>query len=50
MEALLQGHAHDDYVTAFRWTVILLAVVTAAGSQIFARLKKDRGRAANVTR
>ena len=46
MEAFLQGHAHDDYVAAFRWTVILLAVITAAASQIFARLKKDRGRAA----
>jgi hypothetical protein len=25
MEALLQGHAHEDYIVAFRWTVLLLA-------------------------
>jgi EmrB/QacA subfamily drug resistance transporter len=42
MEALLQGHAHDDYVVAFRWTVLFLAAVTAAASRIFARLRHDR--------
>ncbi|HEX7815102.1 MAG TPA: MFS transporter [Dyella sp.] len=49
MEALLQGHAHDDYVAAFRWTVLLLAVVTAAASQLFAQLKKDRGQAGKAS-
>ncbi len=42
MEAFLQGHAHDDYIVAFRWAVLLLAVVTAAASSIFGRLRHDR--------
>jgi EmrB/QacA subfamily drug resistance transporter len=42
MEALLQGHAHEQYVVAFRWTVVLLGGVTAVASRIFARLPKDR--------
>jgi EmrB/QacA subfamily drug resistance transporter len=42
MEAFLQGHAHDDYVAAFRWAVLLLAVVTAAASAVFGRLRRDR--------
>ena len=42
MEALLQGHAHADYVVAFRWTVILLALITAAASRVFSRLRHDR--------
>jgi EmrB/QacA subfamily drug resistance transporter len=42
MEALLQGHAHDDYVVAFRWTVLLLALITAASSRVFSRLRHDR--------
>jgi hypothetical protein len=42
MEALLQGHAHDDYVVAFRWTVLLLAGITAAASRVFSRLRIDR--------
>lgn len=42
MEAMLQGHAHDDYVMAFRWTVVLLALITAAASRVFARLRHDR--------
>jgi EmrB/QacA subfamily drug resistance transporter len=46
MEALLQGHAHDDYVVAFRWTVLLLAAITAAASRIFSRLQDDRATAA----
>jgi EmrB/QacA subfamily drug resistance transporter len=41
MEALLQGHAHEDYIPAFRWTVLLLAVVTATASWVFSRLKSD---------
>jgi EmrB/QacA subfamily drug resistance transporter len=42
MEAMLQGHAHEDYVVAFRWTVLLLAVITAAASRVFSRLRHDR--------
>ena len=39
MEWMLRGHAHTDYVLAFRWTVLLLALFTAAASGIFARLR-----------
>ncbi|NUO71636.1 MAG: MFS transporter [Frateuria sp.] len=42
MESLLQGHAHSDYVAAFRWTVLILAAVTASASRVFARLGADR--------
>lgn len=42
MGALLQGHAHEDYVIAFRWTVLLLALITAVASRIFSRLPRDR--------
>lgn len=42
MEALLQGHAHSDYVVAFRWTVLLLAGVTAIASRVFSHLQVDR--------
>jgi MFS family permease len=42
MEAMLQGHAHDDYVVAFRWTVLMLAAITAAASRVFSRLRADR--------
>ena len=42
MEALLQGHAHEDYVVAFRWTVLLLAAITAMASRVFGRLRHDR--------
>ncbi|MEI7038222.1 MFS transporter [Fulvimonas yonginensis] len=42
MESLLQGHAHSDYVAAFRWTVLLLALVTASASRVFGRLRPDR--------
>ncbi|RDI97425.1 MFS transporter [Dyella solisilvae] len=41
MEALLQGHAHEDYIPAFRWTVLLLGVVTATASWVFSRLDAD---------
>ncbi|HET6553151.1 MAG TPA: MFS transporter [Dyella sp.] len=41
MEALLQGAAHDDYIPAFRWTVLLLGVVTATASWVFSRLQSD---------
>ncbi len=42
MEALLQGHAHADYVVAFRWTVLLLAAITAIASRVFSHLRHDR--------
>ncbi|MEW5310136.1 MAG: hypothetical protein WDW38_001963 [Sanguina aurantia] len=42
MEALLQGHAHEQYVTAFRWTVLILAAVTAIASRVFSRLPRTR--------
>ncbi|WP_426699674.1 MFS transporter [Rhodanobacter sp. Col0626] len=48
MEAMLQGHAHADYVMAFRWTVILLAVITAIASRVFSRLRHDRPASAAV--
>ncbi len=41
MEAMLQGHAHEDYVVAFRWTMIMLAAITAAASRMFSRLRRD---------
>jgi len=42
MEALLGGHAQHQYVVAFRWTVLILAVVTAGASRVFAQLRHDR--------
>jgi len=42
MESLLRGHAHEDYIAAFRWTVLILAAVTAAASRIFSQLRPDR--------
>ncbi|BFI96088.1 MAG: multidrug transporter subunit MdtD [Rhodanobacter sp.] len=42
MQALLRGHAPEDFVVAFRWTVILLAAITAAASRLFGRLHADR--------
>jgi len=42
MEAMLQGHANEHYVVAFRWTVLLLGLVTAVASRVFGRLGKDR--------
>jgi len=42
MAAMLQGHAHEDYVVAFRWTVLLLAAITALASRVFSRLRQDR--------
>jgi len=42
MQALLRGHTAEDFVVSFRWTVLLLAVVTAAASRVFGRLRPDR--------
>ncbi len=38
MQALLGGHASDNYVVAFRWTVIVLALITAGASRVFRQL------------
>jgi predicted MFS family arabinose efflux permease len=40
MQTLLHGQGSDAYVAAFRWTVIVLAVITAVASRVFARLEK----------
>jgi predicted MFS family arabinose efflux permease len=40
MQVLLHGQSSAAYVEAFRWTVIVLAVVTAVASRVFARLQK----------
>jgi EmrB/QacA subfamily drug resistance transporter len=40
MQTLLHGQGNDAYVMAFRWTVIVLAVITAVASRVFARLEK----------
>lgn len=42
MEAMLHGPAHQSYVVAFRWTVLLLAALTAVAGRIFGRLRRDR--------
>ncbi len=42
MEALLKGHTPEDYIPAFRWTVLLLGVVTATASWVFSRLPPER--------
>lgn len=41
MQTLLHGQDSSAYVAAFRWTVIVLAVVTAVASRVFARLEKS---------
>lgn len=40
MQTLLHGQGNAAYVGAFRWTVILLAIITAVASRVFARLDK----------
>ncbi|HUA80691.1 MAG TPA: MFS transporter [Dyella sp.] len=40
MQTLLHGQESAAYVVAFRWTVIVLAVITAVASRLFARLEK----------
>jgi len=42
MQALLRGHTPEDFVVAFRWTVLLLALITAAASRVFGQLRPDR--------
>ncbi|WP_343230046.1 MFS transporter [Rhodanobacter sp. DHG33] len=44
MQALLRGHAPHDFVVAFRWTVVVLAVITAASSRVFGQLHDNRQR------
>ncbi|GLQ89965.1 MFS transporter [Dyella flagellata] len=41
MQTLLRGQDSAAYVAAFRWTVIVIAVITAAASRVFARLDKN---------
>ncbi|GLQ51444.1 MFS transporter [Dyella flava] len=40
MQTLLHGQGSGAYVVAFRWTVIVLALITAVASRVFARLEK----------
>ena len=42
MRALLRGHASADHVVAFRWTVLLLALITATARRVFGRLQPAR--------
>jgi MFS family permease len=42
MQALLRGHTAEDFVVAFRWTVLVLALITAAASRVFGSLRPDR--------
>lgn len=44
MQALLRGHAPHDFVVAFRWTVVLLAMITAGASRVFGQLSDTRQR------
>ncbi|RDS83788.1 MFS transporter [Dyella monticola] len=39
MQTLLHGQNSGAYVVAFRWTVIVLAIITALASRVFARLE-----------
>ncbi|GLQ98864.1 MFS transporter [Dyella mobilis] len=41
MQTLLHGQGAGAYVVAFRWTVVILAVITAVASRVFARLDKN---------
>ena len=49
MQSLLHGQGSEAYVAAFRWTVIVLAVITAVASRVFARLEKIPKAAATVS-
>jgi MFS family permease len=40
MQTLLHGQGNAAYVVAFRWTVIVLAIITAVASRVFARLDR----------
>ncbi|MGC1548284.1 MAG: MFS transporter [Rhodanobacter sp.] len=42
MEAMLHGSAHQSYVVAFRWTVLILALITALAGRVFTQLRRDR--------
>jgi predicted MFS family arabinose efflux permease len=42
MEAFLPSHAQQGYVSAFRWTVLVLAAITAAAGRVFVHLRHDR--------
>lgn len=42
MQALLRGQQPHDFVVAFRWTVVLLAAITAGASRVFGQLRDTR--------
>jgi len=42
MEGMLHGPAHQSYVIAFRWTVLVLALITAVAGRMFTQLRRDR--------
>lgn len=42
MEGFLTSHEPDAYVRAFRWSVVVLGMVTLAGSWVFSRLRETR--------
>jgi MFS family permease len=42
MEAFLPSHESGAYVQAFRWSVIVLGMVTLAASWVFSRLRETR--------
>jgi hypothetical protein len=42
MEAFLPSHAQQGYVSAFRWTVLVLAAITALAGRVFVHLRHDR--------
>ncbi|GLQ94901.1 MFS transporter [Dyella acidisoli] len=49
MQTLLHGQDSHAYVVAFRWTVIVLAVITAVASRVFAKLDKISPTARSVS-
>jgi EmrB/QacA subfamily drug resistance transporter len=42
MAAFLRNHSPTAYVAAFRWTVLVLAVITAVAGRVFTHLRHDR--------
>jgi EmrB/QacA subfamily drug resistance transporter len=42
MAAFLRDHSPDAYVVAFRWTVVVLAIITLGAGRVFTYLRHDR--------
>ena len=42
MAAFLHDHSAAGYVAAFRWTVLVLALITACAGRVFTHLRHDR--------